>query len=596
MTITDRWNPRRRLSTAIGLVVFALVALSALLAANLAADQARRRAEDDAVALLSELATQSQEMLAARLHTHRLLVRVAADQITASNDRGASALRRHLGALQAQFPEFVWLGVTDADGLVMAGTGGQLQGTDMSAAPWFSRGRGDLQPSDLPVPVPPALAAADGARAIAISVPLAGNAGRQVGVVAAYLSWSWLQSLQKEMLGALGAPRQLEVILTAQDGTVLSGPAGWIGRPAGPDADLSEGGRFLVGRSAERPAADDGVAWAETVRQPTLAALTPAHDAQRAVFVVVLLAGLLAATLAVLVTQLLMRRLSELATQAEAVRRGDQSALQVPGGADEVTRIGAALAELVEHLQQEKQALLTLNRELDARVAERTARIEQLADDARHAAVTRDRLRMARDLHDTLAHSLMALLTQIRLIRKLQPQLDAATLDAELGRAEAVTTSGLGDARAAITQMRSSGVRDAGLGASLKELVDRFAERTGVAVDFSADPDAANQADERAETALRVAGEALRNVERHAQARHVRVALRWQARPGVPDAGTAQVSLTLIDDGVGFEPALPHGDHYGLQGMHEQAALIGARLEVHSQPGQSTRIALSYDA
>ena len=73
------------------------------------------------------------------------------------------------------------------------------------------------------------------------------------------------------------------------------------------------------------------------------------------------------------VTQLLTRRLAGLAVQAQAVRSGARRALSVPGGNDEITRIGATLAEVVDHLQQEKQALQTLNAELDARVAERTA-------------------------------------------------------------------------------------------------------------------------------------------------------------------------------------------------------------------------------
>ncbi|MDE2276663.1 MAG: HAMP domain-containing protein, partial [Burkholderiales bacterium] len=287
----------------------------------------------------------------------------------------------------------------------------------------------------------------------------------------------------------------------------------------------------------------------------------------------------------------LTRRLARLAEAAQAVRSGRQRTLAMPTGRDEVARIGATLAATVEHLQQEKQALATLNAELDARVAERTARIERLAEESRHAAVTRERLRLARDLHDTLAHSLMAVLTQIRLVRKLRLRLDGPALDDELGRAEAVATSGLAEARAAIAQMRQNSVRDAGLGPALQELLARFRERSGVAATLQADTDAAALAGARAETVFRIVEEALHNVERHAQARTMQVVLAASATEGA-----TRFSIEVADDGVGFEPTLARPGHYGLQGMREQAALIGARLSLHSRPGGGTRLELLFEA
>jgi signal transduction histidine kinase len=215
-----------------------------------------------------------------------------------------------------------------------------------------------------------------------------------------------------------------------------------------------------------------------------------------------------------------------------------------------------------------------------------------MADEARHAAVTRERLRIARDLHDTLAHSLMALLTQIRLVRKLRGRMAAAELDEELGRAEDVATTGLSESRAAIAQMRDNGVRDTGLGAAVQDLTRRFSARTGVAVALESDETVAKSTDERAETVFRIIEEALRNVERHAGAQTVRVGLH-----STPDAADrTQVNIEVSDDGVGFDPALPRPGHYGLRGIREQAALIGARLGVLSQPGKGTQIVLAYEA
>ncbi len=259
------------------------------------------------------------------------------------------------------------------------------------------------------------------------------------------------------------------------------------------------------------------------------------------------------------------------------------------------------MAELVAQLQQEKQSLQRLNAELDARVAERTARIERLADEARQAAVARERLRIARDVHDTLSHSLMALLTQVRLVRKLRDRLDPAEIDAELGRAEAVAASGLAEARAAITQMRDGGVGDIGLGAALGELLARFGERSGIDHALTIDGPAAAMADARAQTMFRIVEEALYNVQRHSRAGRVTIALRSDPPSGASGASGAadaptRVILVVTDDGAGFDPAAPRPGHYGLLGMREQAALIGATLAVHSAPGQGTRIALALEA
>ena len=378
---------------------------------------------------------------------------------------------------------------------------------------------------------------------------------------------------------------------------ILVGPANWVGRKRTADGDITEGGTLLVSRHAKNTERDVGLGWNVVVRQGAESALGPARNTRQTVFLVVLLAGLASAAAAVWVTRLLTRRLAALADEAQAVRRGARRALTVPAGADEVSHIGATLAETIEQLQQEKQALTTLNAELNARVAERTARIERLAEEARHAAVTRERLRLARDLHDTLAHSLMALLTQIRLVRKLRVRLDAAELDAELGRAEDVAATGLAEARAAITQMRHNSVRDTGLGPALQELIARFSGRSGVVASLHADPQTAGLADERAEAVFRIVEEALRNVEHHARARTVRVSL-GMIGPAVDGAidSAGRVCVEIVDDGVGFDPTASRPGHYGLRGIQEQAALIGAQLGVHSRPGEGTRIVLEFDA
>jgi signal transduction histidine kinase len=212
--------------------------------------------------------------------------------------------------------------------------------------------------------------------------------------------------------------------------------------------------------------------------------------------------------------------------------------------------------------------------------------------------VVRERLRIARDLHDTLAHSLMALLTQVRLIRKLRDRLPGDELDAELARAEEAASAGLSGARQAIGQMRRGGARDNGLGPALQDLVQRFAERTGQTPLLQMQGVAADCAGEVGEAAYRVAEEALRNIERHAQASAVQIELSSTNAnaddPVVPAAEAVWGRLRIVDNGRGFDPRQPSPGHFGLAGMQEQAALIGGRWQVNSAPGQGTCISLSF--
>jgi signal transduction histidine kinase len=177
------------------------------------------------------------------------------------------------------------------------------------------------------------------------------------------------------------------------------------------------------------------------------------------------------------------------------------------------------------------------------------------------------------------------MLSEIRLLRRLQTH-DPNALPEELARAEEVAQQGLNEARTAITQMRVNAVRDTGLGPALAKAFERFLDRTGLTGEFAADPEAARFGDERAEAIFRTAEEALRNIERHAMARHVRVSLSMCA-------GT-HLELRIADDGVGFDPEAPQPGHYGLLGLREQAHLIGAELQIESgaQVGTTLRLRL----
>jgi signal transduction histidine kinase len=122
----------------------------------------------------------------------------------------------------------------------------------------------------------------------------------------------------------------------------------------------------------------------------------------------------LAALVGIVFARRLTRRLTRLTAAVRRIGTNPAERLTPPPGRDEVSELGRAFGALLHTLRQERDALDALTMELEQRVQARTREVERLAADSRYAAVVRERLRLARDLHDTLAQSMMATLAEIR--------------------------------------------------------------------------------------------------------------------------------------------------------------------------------------
>jgi len=240
-----------------------------------------------------------------------------------------------------------------------------------------------------------------------------------------------------------------------------------------------------------------------------------------------------------------------------------------------IVLVGFVIMRFVAAQQEERQALEVANRQLAARAA--TA--EQLAG-------SRERNRLARELHDTLAHSLTGLNLQLQAVETLLDH-DPAAAREQLAEAEGTVRSGIRESRRAILALRATPLQDLGLAEALRQLAHKHADRTGVAL--TCDVAETSVLDPLTEqTIYRVAEAALDNVEQHAAATRLTVSLAQ----GYPGGGLV---LEITDDGLGFDPQHVPPDRLGLHGMAERAALIGANLTVESGPGKGTRVALSLD-
>lgn len=611
-------DPRRSLAAAIGWLVFALSIGLVLVASAWVDDIVRTNLLDlrgrqlDRTA--GRIAADLNLDLALRLQSVRALAAMLATEL---RDENQATLRKILENLQQASPEFAWIGVANPQGRVLAATHGVMEGASVADRSWFALGLkasklGDARLAPMAAKTPPGATDAAPGSFVDLIASMIDAKGDTVGVIGTQLSRRWLLdvagSLGQQLRGSAGT----EALLLDRDGTVLIGPASLRGKrwestlestdTTAPTAALdvprgsvespsrverlADGRRFLVARAT--PAASDAshaLGWRVVVLQPLQDATQPARILQGQITAVLLGLGLLAALLGVLLAHRLTRDLEAIAGSADAVRSGATQSIAVPPGRNEAAQLGRALDELLTSLQRERSALQALNAELDQRVAARTREIERLAEQARYAAVVRERLKIARDLHDTLAHSMMAMLTEIRLLKRLSAT-DPGAVAEELTRAEEAAHQGLKEARTAIAQMRFNPVRDAGLAAALGDFIKMFVERTGIPVDYASDAPASTFADERAETLFRIAEEAMRNVERHAGATRVAISLRE------PPDGHG-LTLTIADDGVGFDAEAAHPGHYGLAGLREQAQLIGAVLTIRSAPQQGTTISVA---
>ncbi len=207
------------------------------------------------------------------------------------------------------------------------------------------------------------------------------------------------------------------------------------------------------------------------------------------------------------------------------------------------------------------------------RLRRHAATVEQLA-------ISRERNRLARELHDTLAHSLSALSVQLEALRTLLAH-DPAAAQAAVDQLSALARRGLAESKQAIQALRTDPVETLGLIGALRDMLQAFRARTGMQTDLNVAGEEPDLTAEEAQSLFRIAEEAMANVERHAAARQVTVRLAF---------GINRIDLVIRDDGTGFDPAAVDRDRYGLTGMQERAAMIGATLEVNSHPGGGTQV------
>jgi signal transduction histidine kinase len=203
-----------------------------------------------------------------------------------------------------------------------------------------------------------------------------------------------------------------------------------------------------------------------------------------------------------------------------------------------------------------------------------------------------ERTRIARDLHDTLLQSFHGLLLRFQTVSNMLPAGDSKLkLESAIDQAaQAITES-----RDAVQELRRSTVVTHDLAASIGVLGQNLAaaesreDSVGFRVTVEGTPRTLHPI--LRDELYRIAGEALRNAFRHADARQIEVEIRYDER---------QLRIRIRDDGKGIDPKVLKKDepagHYGLRGMRERSKLIGGKLTVWSELDSGTEVELSVPA
>jgi PAS domain S-box-containing protein len=219
------------------------------------------------------------------------------------------------------------------------------------------------------------------------------------------------------------------------------------------------------------------------------------------------------------------------------------------------------------------------------------------ADQAlRQAAVATERIRLARELHDSVTQALFS----ASLVTEVLPQVwrrDPDEAEQALDELRELTHCALAEMRALLLELRPSALLESPLDRLLAQLVPAITGRCDLAASLDLEP-VPSLPDEVQLAFYRVCQEAVRNAAKHAAAGCLSVVLRASPRAAEPPAGPWQGHLLLqvSDDGHGFDPRSAHGEQMGLRIMRERAESIGARLAVESRPGAGTRVSLEWSS
>lgn len=381
MSFRDRFaslSPRRSLRSRLGLATAGILLLLSLLLSWLVGHATSEQLKKASGQSLAELAYQMVDKLDRGMFERYREMQILSElPLLHDPNYSQTSKRTLLEQLQRTYPYNAWIGLTDAQGKVLASTGGILEGKSVAARPIFQQGLQGLFVGDVhdAVILAQLLPNPDGEplRFLDLSAPVKDDQGRVQGVIATHLSWKWTEEVQSSLLEPMEQHRQTEFFVLNAEGKVLLGPSGLQGKtltlPSVQAARANENryvmetwpdeGNFVTGFAASQGYREyPGLGWLVLVRQKADLALAPAHLLQNQVLGLGATLGIGFALLSWLSASRIVNPLLKIAGVANRIRQGDHSA-EIPliSGQDEISRLSYSLHYLVTSLDSQQEAL-----------------------------------------------------------------------------------------------------------------------------------------------------------------------------------------------------------------------------------------------
>lgn len=208
---------------------------------------------------------------------------------------------------------------------------------------------------------------------------------------------------------------------------------------------------------------------------------------------------------------------------------------------------------------------------------------EALIAQAVEDAITAERNRLARELHDAVTQTLFA----VSLTAEVLPDLwamDEAEARKSTEELRQLTRGALAEMRTLLFELRPAALNQARLCDLLKQLSEALMGRERLPISLNLEGDCDLPCDVKVEI-YRIAQESLNNIVKYARASQVDIKVRLEAN---------RVRMEIKDNGVGFDQAYVKPTSLGLRIMRERAESIHADLQVSSLPGQGTTVSLDW--
>jgi signal transduction histidine kinase len=234
--------------------------------------------------------------------------------------------------------------------------------------------------------------------------------------------------------------------------------------------------------------------------------------------------------------------------------------------------LGAVSIRRVQHLEREASTRYE-------EVAEARRELQKLSDRL-VTAQEEERRKLSRELHDEIGQSMSAMLVELG---RFEAAPDSEVRSERLASVRSMAEGCVGMVRNMALLLRPSMLDDLGLVAALRWQAREVTRRSGLKVKMVADEIVEDLPDTHRTCVYRVVQEALNNCARHSQANQVRVVVH-RDQDGL--------SVTVQDDGIGFEPSQEKG--MGLLGMEERVARLGGHFSIESKPGNGTVLSIHF--